>query len=272
MKKERVVIERILDLINADDVQIGSALPSERKLASQFGTSRNTIRNALRQLEARGFVDVRRGSGYYLLCKDDRFQPGTMDAETRTLSELQSLFEARYLFEPPIGALSARRISAPLLTELEKCLVRLSRAIIGARSEAIASEDIEFRKIIASGTGNRVMVAAIHQLRATNHQALTIFPEFNDRERDTLFAEYVDILNSLKKHDAEATEALMQTNILRCCALVMKYAGIDMPELIVAAMHRRETALQLPGGVPAVKNSFRTNNHKLQSKRGGGMV
>lgn len=272
MKKERVVMEHILDLINADEIQIGSALPSERKLAGQFGTSRNTIRNALRQLEARGFVDVRRGSGYYLLCKNDRLYPGAMDTGTRTLSELQNLFEARYLFEPAIGALSARRINASLLAVLEKCLVRLSRAIIGLRTEAIVSEDIDFRKIIASGTGNPVMVAAIHQLRTTNHRVLTVFPKFNKPEKNALFAEYVDILNALKQQDVEKTETLMRTNVLRSCALVIKYGDVDMPELIVEAMGREKAALQLPGEAYSVENSLRASINEPQPKRGEVMV
>lgn len=250
MRKERVVIERILNIINADDFQVGSALPSERKLASTFNASRNTIRTALRQLEARGFIDVRRGSGYFLLCKDDRPQTGLPQTEAHSLAEIQGLFEARYLFEPAIGALSARRIGASSLAELEKCLIRLSRAIIGVRIEAIISEDVEFRKIIASGTGNRAMVAAIHQLRATNRQALAIFSELSDEERDALFAEYVAILNALKKHNPGATEALIRTNILRCCAFAMKYTKMDMPELIVEAIERSQKT-----GVPVSREN-----------------
>ncbi len=268
MKKERVVVQRILDIIQADDFKIGSVLPSERKLATELGTSRNTVRNALRQLEARGFVDVRRGSGYYLLSKDDRPNAHSPDAGGGTSAELQSLFEARYLFEPEIGALSARKITLPLLTQLEKCLVRLSRVIIGAHTRVIISEDVEFRKIIASGTGNPVMVAAIFQWRAANHRILANFPEFNDREKDALFAGYVDILNALKKHHPVTARAAVQANILRCCALAVKYAHVDMPELIREALERKKEASRLVEEPLAAHDAFRGNDPMLKSKEG----
>ena len=248
MKKEQMAIERILDIVKAENLSVGSALPSERKLAKDLNTSRNTIRNALRQLEARGFLYVRRGSGYYLRAKDERFSPPPLAADKWTASELGHLFEARYLFEPEIGALSARRITASLLARLEKCLVRLSRAIIAVRPQEIISEDVEFHRIVAGATGNALMVATIDRLRATNQQVLQHFPVFEDREKDALFAEYVSILKALQNHDPAAAKAVIRHNILRCCTLVMKYTQIEMPKLLREAMDEEAQTPAYSGG------------------------
>ena len=42
---------------------VGSRLPPERELAVQFGTSRSTLREAIRRLESLGLLKARRGSG-----------------------------------------------------------------------------------------------------------------------------------------------------------------------------------------------------------------
>jgi len=43
-----------------------SRLPSERKLAAEFGTSRATVREAIQRLAARGLLETRRGSGLFV--------------------------------------------------------------------------------------------------------------------------------------------------------------------------------------------------------------
>ncbi|MGI6550432.1 MAG: FadR/GntR family transcriptional regulator [Syntrophomonadales bacterium] len=41
----------------------GENLPPERKLAQMFNVTRNTVREALRQVEASGLISIRQGSG-----------------------------------------------------------------------------------------------------------------------------------------------------------------------------------------------------------------
>jgi DNA-binding GntR family transcriptional regulator len=53
--------------IAAGRYPVGSRLPPERELARLFGTSRPTVREALSGLETAGLVEVRRGSGAYVL-------------------------------------------------------------------------------------------------------------------------------------------------------------------------------------------------------------
>ena len=74
MNKEQQAIHELLVLIQSDRYPVGSALPSERNLAESLHTSRNTVRNAIRKLEARGMVCVRSGSGCYVTAKEDPFE------------------------------------------------------------------------------------------------------------------------------------------------------------------------------------------------------
>ena len=56
----------ILERIEKDRLPPGSRLPPERELAAQLDTSRYLVRAALRLLEARGILDRRPQSGYYI--------------------------------------------------------------------------------------------------------------------------------------------------------------------------------------------------------------
>ncbi|NDU77086.1 UTRA domain-containing protein [Actinomadura sp. DSM 109109] len=49
-----------------DDLDVGDALPSERRLAEELGVSRPTLRQAIDGLVAEGLLDRRHGSGTYV--------------------------------------------------------------------------------------------------------------------------------------------------------------------------------------------------------------
>ena len=50
----------------------GARLPSEIQLVKQFGVSRPTVARALRDLEAKGLIDRRAGSGTYVRTNNER--------------------------------------------------------------------------------------------------------------------------------------------------------------------------------------------------------
>ena len=56
----------LLAAVGSGDIPLGSRLPAERRLADALGVSRGTVVAALDQLEARGVVERRPGSGSYV--------------------------------------------------------------------------------------------------------------------------------------------------------------------------------------------------------------
>ncbi len=57
------VAEQLRMAILRGEVEVGERLPPERSLAPRFGTNRNTLREAIRSLEAQGLVVARQGDG-----------------------------------------------------------------------------------------------------------------------------------------------------------------------------------------------------------------
>src|SRR4051794_36561473 len=63
--KHRKISSRLEIEIATGKYSPGSRLPSEIQLVKQFGVSRPTVARALRDLEAKGLIERRAGSGTY---------------------------------------------------------------------------------------------------------------------------------------------------------------------------------------------------------------
>jgi GntR family transcriptional repressor for pyruvate dehydrogenase complex len=61
------VAEQIRNLIIREEIAEGARLPAERELAARFGASRPTVSQALRSLSLMGLVEIRHGSGAYVV-------------------------------------------------------------------------------------------------------------------------------------------------------------------------------------------------------------
>src|SRR6266545_4357229 len=64
MSKQVLTRQRVLELI--DQLQVGQAIPSERRLSTDLGVSRLTLRAALDDLVRDGYLERRHGSGTFV--------------------------------------------------------------------------------------------------------------------------------------------------------------------------------------------------------------
>ena len=91
-------------------IRPGERLPSERDLAGRFEVSRPTIREAMIALEIAGLVDIKTGSGIYVLAQTETLVPRSLDDVPGPFEVL----EARLLIEPQAASLAAARISSAM--------------------------------------------------------------------------------------------------------------------------------------------------------------
>ena len=57
------VVEKIKEYLFSGEVSVGDKLPVEKELCEQLEVGRGTVREALRMLEATGYVESRPGKG-----------------------------------------------------------------------------------------------------------------------------------------------------------------------------------------------------------------
>src|SRR5215472_13788843 len=67
IRRSDSVAEQIRELIISERIAEGARLPPERELAIRFGASRPTVSQALRSLSLMGLVEIRHGSGAYVI-------------------------------------------------------------------------------------------------------------------------------------------------------------------------------------------------------------
>ena len=87
-----VLSQRIRDRVHPP----GTQFPSELDLATQFGVSRVTVRNALAMLERDGLIERRRGSGTFVTGRDEHRTP-TISGMVENLITIGLETEARLL-------------------------------------------------------------------------------------------------------------------------------------------------------------------------------
>src|ERR1041384_4924635 len=65
------VINRLRQQITSGAWPVGSRIPTEPELVAQLGVARNTVREAIRALAHNGLLDIRQGSGTYVVATSE---------------------------------------------------------------------------------------------------------------------------------------------------------------------------------------------------------
>jgi DNA-binding FadR family transcriptional regulator len=99
----RQIADQLSALIAKGEFAVGARLPAERDLAQQLGVSRPSVREALIALEVEGWVEVRTGSGVYVL---DRTQHAAAPVASTEWGPLE-LIRARRVVEGETAAIAA---------------------------------------------------------------------------------------------------------------------------------------------------------------------
>jgi DNA-binding FadR family transcriptional regulator len=164
VKQYELVAERLRDRVVHGELQPGERLPNEAALATDFGVSRATVREALRVLAAQNLIRTSKGAGggsYVTLPSvggvSEYVQSSISllaDAEDVTLEEL---LEARELLEVPAARLAAERRN-------EAELQRLRDAIpdeplrLGPERQFVYNQD--FHVTVLEGCRNALLLIA----------------------------------------------------------------------------------------------------------------
>lgn len=154
------VESQLKDYILTTPVNVGDKIPTEFELADMFGVGRSTIREAVKGLVTKGMLEVRRGSGTYVISTQ------TLDEDPLSLSRYSDkyklaleLLDVRLMLEPEIAALAALHS-----TEEEKVrLVTLCEAVEEniRKNENHLPNDVKFHEYIAKCSRNRVVETLI---------------------------------------------------------------------------------------------------------------
>jgi GntR family transcriptional regulator len=101
MSKQVLTRQRVLELI--DQLEVGEAIPPERRLSSDLGISRLTLRAALDDLVRDGYLERRHGSGTFV-SEPKIAQELTMTSFTEDMQRRGMVPASRTIDVPPTPA------------------------------------------------------------------------------------------------------------------------------------------------------------------------
>ena len=214
----RQIAEQIRTLIASGEFPAGARLPPERDLARQLGVSRPSVREALIALEVEGLVEVRIGSGIYVLGPSRRttVPDAANDGDGEATAGPFELLRARYVVEGECAALAAKSAKKIQVEGMEEALEEMRREL-AERRQPLAGDRL-FHLRIAEATGNGALVAVVKMLWEERAGPLykQLEHHYDSPELWTAaIAEHRAVLKSIAAHDIAGARAAMQRHLNR---------------------------------------------------------
>lgn len=213
-----LIVEQINMLCLEQNLQPGDRLPSERDLASLFGVSRTSVREALKRLESKNILEIRRGGGSFLaISKRD-----TLGNELRTHIDethaqlIDEMLELRRAFEVEAASLAAQRATAENLHAIRHVLSQMAAA--ANDPEMGVQADLDFHLQVAYATKNQLLIDLMETLsnRMEDNIRATRTHRFTNasRQQDTL-KEHEEIYSAIADGNSDLARQLMDKHISR---------------------------------------------------------
>lgn len=187
------IAERVVQSILAQKLAPGERL-GEQQLADLFGVSRTMVREALMQLQARGFVEVQPKRGWYVV------QPSAEEA--------RDAFAARRIVESGILGAEGKPL-AQTIRALRQHIAQEQQAIEGADAATRAFLLADFHVCLAQEMGHRLLSDVLRDLTARTTLAATLYQSSHEASQSC--AEHAAIVAAMERGDmGEARQRMLE--------------------------------------------------------------
>ena len=218
LSSENKNVKKVLAFIVDCGVEQDEKLPPERELAKQLGIGRNSLREAMKILEAMGVVEILHGSGTYLRKTDT--EPGDSDDMWLKIhkDEIFNMITVR-------EALDLKAIE--LIPEDQYMKIRddLRASISAVKQTRLTNHDmllhdLEFHNIIRKAANNEILLNICNALTGTIYDERKIL--FNKRSYvEQSLWEHMQIANAFGSGDVNLIKQAY------CAHLATTRSGIE---------------------------------------------
>jgi len=208
------VAQELLRLIASGDLVPGERLPGERQLAEMMNVSRVSVRAALQQLKAQGFVAAVQGGGTRITAKADEIDTGLERLGRIDGRNLRDLAEIRAHLEVWAARRAAEAASERQIADIETALEIM--AAPGRDRRTSAEDDLAFHLAVARASGSAVYLHLMSVLGDILEKMFafhrhTLYPGHEDDER--LFGQHQRVAAAIRARDPEAAAAAMAEHL-----------------------------------------------------------
>lgn len=248
----RVIADRIAQKIREGEFPVGSRLPGERDLAEALRVSRSSVREALIALELSGYVEVRLGSGVYVIAPREGAILGAgtesdaLPVAVRPAMDIGpfELLEARMLIEPEIAARAAQNANKQQLALIRETQEAMSK---GGTPNHL---DRTFHAAIAAACGNSALEAVLLSLRDLS-EASPVYQRLDKhfvgrKAWHAALVEHERVTNAILERDPIRARHEMSSHLLAIMARLREDFA-DNPSAISATAKRRARGPRIHG-------------------------
>lgn len=216
--------DELMNFILQEPVKIGEKIPNEFELAEKFGVGRSTIREAVKALVSKGVLEVRRGSGTYVV------STSTLEEDPLGFSKFEDkyklaleLFEVRLMLEPEIASLAAGNASEEEKEKLKELCDEVEELYLSGKNHI--RKDVEFHTFIARCSKNRVVETLIPVINT----AVMTFANLTHRQL---------MQETIETHRAITDAILVGDAVGAKCAMIMHLTYNRMKLMEMLAEHQ----------------------------------
>ncbi|MCQ1059712.1 FCD domain-containing protein [Photobacterium sp. ZSDE20] len=209
--------------------QIGDRLPPERDIAERLNVSRTVVREAIIMLELENLVEVKKGSGVYVLNI-----PNHSSSRENVISDDAGPFEmlqARQLLESNIAEFAAIQVTPSDIVKMRTAL-ELERNEIACGSVNCTGDE-QFHLCIAEATQNSVLVDMLKHSWERREQS-PMWKKLHTHINDTAYREewledHAKILAAMQRKDPIAAKNAMWQHLENVKQRLLELSDIDDP-------------------------------------------
>lgn len=195
-----------------------SQLPPERELAERYAVSRNTVREAIQQLSARGLLYSRPRSGVFV---SDQLRTGAPSPWTYLISDSPArrddMLEFRRVLEGATAYFAALRCTEEDRARILGVMDRLERARREADFASESSIDVELHEAIARASRNSMFLhmhsSITKMLRVHIIHNVDGLREIDQSISELLILQHRTICNAICERRPEEARTAMQAHI-----------------------------------------------------------
>ena len=228
--------EAIKSYIEQHGLGPGDSLPSEAALARELGSSRASLREGIKSLEALGIVEVRHGEGIFVkaFSFDAIFNnlPYSFVADGRSLHELT---QVRAALEEGLVRMVVSRADAAYLERLRQLTARMQ--LRAAEGQAFEEEDRQFHAELYRPLGNLFVLRLVELF-------WEVFNRLNKANPTTI--ERTNLLRSAQEH--QAIVAALEQGDPQQASEAMRSHFADIRRRVERGLQSRPPELEEQGG------------------------
>lgn len=213
LKMSEQIARHIVDFILSNGLTPGTRLPIESELCRTLDVGRNTLREAMRLLEAWGAVEIRQGrnGGAVVRYPEPSDLRGPLTVQLLFAgATLQDILQVRLLFEPETAALAAVHMGEAEADLLDESVARMRAG--GAGHNEFLEENRFFHSTIAANTGVVVFQSFIESIEAV-FDGSTQGVAYSNKRRGAVADAHARIAKAIRLGDGDKAREEMRAHI-----------------------------------------------------------